>query len=251
MFKVLIVDDEKQAQTTILEKGDWTKLQIETPCTAANGHEALCAMRELHPDLVLTDVVMPEMDGFEFLKIATQEFPETRFIIISGYAHFSYAKKAIHYGALDYLLKPVDEKELNQALLSALRSLSPDFSPLRDEEIKKIMDADRAVEFIHAYIDKNYTQNIRISMFSEQFYFSKEYLARQFKARYHCGIYEYALQKRMERARELLRDPNIRIQDVARRVGYEDNNYFSKAFRSYYGISPSAWRQYERSAPGA
>jgi two-component system response regulator YesN len=88
-------------------------------------------------------------------------------------------------------------------------------------------------------------------MFSEQFYFSKEYLTRQFKARYHCGIYEYVLQKRMERARELLRDPDIRIQDVARRVGYADNNYFSKAFRSYYGISPSAWRQYERSAPGA
>ena len=80
-------------------------------------------------------------------------------------------------------------------------------------------------------------------MFADKYFFSKEYLTRQFKARYHCGIYEYVLQVRMERARELLLDPGIKIQDISQRVGYSDNNYFSKAFRTYYGISPTAFRQ--------
>ena len=96
---------------------------------------------------------------------------------------------------------------------------------------------------IHDYIDKHYSTNIKISQFADKYFFSKEYLTRQFKARYHCGIYEYVLQVRMERARDLLLNPDIKIQDIAQRVGYTDNNYFSKAFRTYYGISPTAFRQ--------
>ena len=105
------------------------------------------------------------------------------------------------------------------------------------------LDSDTVTTIIHDYIDKHYSTNIKISQFADKYFFSKEYLTRQFKARYHCGIYEYVLQVRMERARDLLLNPDIKIQDVAQRVGYADNNYFSKAFRTYYGISPTTFRQ--------
>ncbi|MEI3138287.1 MAG: helix-turn-helix transcriptional regulator [Lachnospiraceae bacterium] len=88
-----------------------------------------------------------------------------------------------------------------------------------------------------------YSSNIKISQFADKYFFSKEYLTRQFKARYHCGIYEYVLQVRMERARELLLNPEIEIQEIAQRVGYANNNYLRKAFRTYYVISPTAFRQ--------
>lgn len=243
MYKALIVDDEKPVRIAISKLGKWAHFQIEPPLMAANGKEALATMREVQPDIVFVDMNMPIMNGCEFLKTASEEFPNTRFIVISGYDDFFYAQQAIRYGAVDYLLKPIVEEDLNEAILRTLQNLSPGFTPASEEHEETNLDSDTVIEIIHDYIDKNYSQNIKISMFSDKYFFSKEYLTRQFKARYHCGIYEYVLQVRMERARELLLDPDIKIQDISQRVGYSDNNYFSKAFRTYYGISPSAFRQ--------
>ena len=80
-------------------------------------------------------------------------------------------------------------------------------------------------------------------MFAEKYYFSKEYLSRQFKNLYKCGIYEYVLKVRMEKAALLLKDNDIKIQDVGTRVGFSDNNHFSKAFKNYYNVSPSEYRK--------
>ena len=80
-------------------------------------------------------------------------------------------------------------------------------------------------------------------MFAEKYFFSIEYLTKLFKNRYHYSIYEYVLKLRMERAKELLENKENKIIDIAERLGYADNHYFSKAFRNYYGISPSQFRK--------
>lgn len=243
MYKALIIDDEKPVRIAVSKLGKWSRFHIEPPLMSANGKEALATMREVRPDIVFVDMHMPIMNGSEFLKEASEEFPDTRFIVISGYDDFTYAQQAIRYGAVDYLLKPIVEEDLNEAILRTMQSICPGFVPLDEKKEETNLDTDTVIHIIHDYIEKNYSQNIKISMFSDKYFFSKEYLTRQFKAVYHCGIYEYVLQVRMERARELLLDPEIKIQDIAQRIGYTDNNYFSKAFRTYYGISPSAFRQ--------
>lgn len=243
MFKALIIDDEKPVRIAISKLGKWARYNIEAPIMASNGKEALATMRELRPDIVFVDMQMPIMNGSDFLKEASAEFPETKYIVISGYDDFSYAQNAIRYGVLDYLLKPIVEKDLNDALLKAVQTLCPGFVPAGEEKEETNLDPDAVVSIIHDFIDKNYSQNIKISMFADKYFFSKEYLTRQFKAHYGCGIYEYVTDVRMARARDLLLDPEIKIQDIAQRVGYADTNYFSKAFRTYYGISPSAFRQ--------
>ena len=243
MWKALIIDDEKPVRIAISKLGKWSHFQIEPPLMASNGKEALTVMREIRPDLVFVDMSMPIMDGITFLKTASAEFPGSRFIIISGYDDFSYAQQAIRYGVMDYLLKPIIETDLNTAIQRAVESLCPGFTPADARKEETNLDSDTVTTIIHDYIDKHYSSNIKISQFADKYFFSKEYLTRQFKARYHCGIYEYVLQVRMERARELLLNPEIKIQEIAQRVGYADNNYFSKAFRTYYGISPTAFRQ--------
>ncbi len=80
-------------------------------------------------------------------------------------------------------------------------------------------------------------------MFSEKYFFSTEYLTRLFRGKYGFTIYEYVLKLRMERAKELLEDEDNKIIDIAERLGYADNHYFSKAFRTYYDISPSQYRK--------
>ena len=80
-------------------------------------------------------------------------------------------------------------------------------------------------------------------MFAEKYFFSQEYLNKLFKNKYGFTIYEYVLKLRMERAAELLAQPDIKISDIAERLGYADNHYFSKAFRTYYHVTPTEYRK--------
>lgn len=243
MYKALIIDDERPVQIAVQKLGNWSKYQIQPPETASNGKEALLAMRELHPDLCFVDMQMPIMNGMEYLKCASAEFPSTQFIIISGYDEFQYARSAIRYGALDYLLKPIVKEELNSAIEKAILKINPNIVFSEKEMETGSVPPEEVVKIIKEYIDKNYNANIKLSMFTDRYFFSKEYLSKLFKSQYGCGIYTYVQEVRMKRAKDLLENPDIKIQSISERLGYADNNYFSKAFKNYYGMSPTKWRK--------
>ncbi|MCM1267282.1 MAG: AraC family transcriptional regulator [Bacteroidales bacterium] len=243
MYKALIIDDEKPVQIAIQKLGHWNAYRIEQPRLAVNGKDGLQAMREFHPDIVFVDMNMPVMDGASFLQAASQEFPNSQYIVVSGYDQFSYAQQALRYGACEYLLKPVEEEALNSAIEKAILRLDPEAVFAPEETAQANISPEEVVAIIKEYIESHYNQNIRITMFSEQYFFSTEYLTRLFRNRYGCTIYEYVQKLRMERAKELLEDENNKILDIAERLGYTDNHYFSKAFRNYYDISPSQYRK--------
>ncbi len=243
MYKALIVDDEKAVQIAIGKLGKWHTYHMDPPSLASNGKEGLYAMRELRPDIVFVDMQMPVMNGIEFLKNAKDEFPDAKYIVISGYDDFYYAQNSIKLGAIDYILKPIVEEELNTSIKKALHLLDPSMDFTKTEEEDQSISAGEVAAIMKDYIDKNYSQNLKLSYFSDKYYFSKEYLSKIFKANYEIGIYEYVLQVRMERAKELLLDDSLKIQWISDRLGYTDSNYFSKAFRNYYGITPSQFRK--------
>jgi two-component system response regulator YesN len=242
MYKALIIDDEKSVQIAVSKLGKWRTYQIEPPTTASNGKQGLFAMRELHPDIVFVDMQMPIMNGIDFLKNIQTEFPQTKCIVISGYDDFSYAQNAIKYGAIDYILKPIVEEELNASIEKAILQINPTMSISADMIEESNISPNEIVAIIKDFIDKNYSQNLKLSMFSDKYFFSKEYLSKIFKANYEIGIYEYILKVRMERAKELLSNETMKVQLISERLGYADSNYFSKAFRNYYGITPSQFR---------
>lgn len=243
MYKALIIDDEKPVRIAISKLGHWNHYHIAMPEMTSNGMEALSTMREIRPDLVFVDMNMPVMDGCTFLEKASVEFPDSQFIVVSGYDEFAYAQRAIHYGVTDYLLKPIEEEELNHAIEKAILRINPEEKFGRDDENIDGTSPEEVIDIIKDYIDNNYYTNIKITMFSEKYFFSIEYLTKLFKSRYGYSIYEYVLKLRMERARELLSHEENKIIDIARRLGYADNHYFSKAFRNYYGVSPSQYRK--------
>lgn len=243
MYKALIIDDEKPVQIAIQKLGHWRQYHMDPPQLAVNGKDSLSAMREFHPDIVFVDMNMPVMDGASFLMKASQEFPASQYIVVSGYDQFSYAQQAIRYGACEYLLKPVVEEELNAAIEKALLRIDPAASFLQPKDTQEEISPEEVVCIIKEYIESNYCQNIKITMFAEKYFFSIEYLTKLFRNKYGFTIYEYVLKLRMERARELLEDETNKIIDIAGRLGYADNHYFSKAFRTYYHISPSQYRR--------
>lgn len=108
MYKVMIVDDESWAIKGICNAFDWERYGFEITGTFTSAHQAWEAILLQEPDLVFTDIRMPDISGLELMKLAKARGLSTEFVIISGYAEFEYAQEALRFGALDYFLKPLD-----------------------------------------------------------------------------------------------------------------------------------------------
>jgi two-component system response regulator YesN len=96
---------------------------------------------------------------------------------------------------------------------------------------------------IKNYIEQYYYREIKLKFFADRYFLSKEYLSKLFKEEFGYNIYEYLLRIRMEQARKLLADPEVKVVSVAGHLGYHDQYYFSKAFKTYYGITPTEFRE--------
>ncbi|MFK7697297.1 response regulator [Paenibacillus sp. HJGM_3] len=116
MFKALIVDDEPQIRKGLRTIISWEQYGFTVVGEASDGMDALQAAREQQPDLVITDVRMPRMDGMELSRELRSVRPDTQVLVLSGYNEFAYAKEALRHGVADYLLKPVDPAELGRSL---------------------------------------------------------------------------------------------------------------------------------------
>lgn len=118
MIGVLLVDDEQFARQGLRNLIDWRACGYEVIGEADNGEEALRLIQELRPELVITDIRMPVLDGLELIRrVSSSGAAAPKFIIVSGYDDFKYAQQAMRYGVCDFLLKPVDQDELQEILL--------------------------------------------------------------------------------------------------------------------------------------
>ena len=109
-YKILLVDDEEEVRTSIIRKIDWEKTGFTVIGDAENGRDALEKIELLEPDVVLTDIRMPYMDGLELAAELHRSRPSIRLVIFSGYDDFEYAKQAIRLDITEYILKPVQKE---------------------------------------------------------------------------------------------------------------------------------------------
>ncbi|WNS46054.1 response regulator [Paenibacillus sp. MMS20-IR301] len=117
MYKVVLADDETIALEGLLSLTDWEELGFEICGACENGEAALAVIAQSKPDLVITDIRMPGIDGLELIRrVRGLEIEQPIFIVLSGYGEFEYARTAIRYGVKHYLLKPVIEAEWDKAL---------------------------------------------------------------------------------------------------------------------------------------
>lgn len=123
MYKLLIVDDEKQAREGIKRLLSWEDYGIIICGEATNGQEALKIMEEQNPDILLLDIQMPVMSGLELAKRIHDSNLDCKFIVLSGYDDFELVRKAMKYGAVDYLLKPSGKEEIIRTIEELIDSL--------------------------------------------------------------------------------------------------------------------------------
>lgn len=144
MFKVLIIDDEPYLREGLKHIVDWKANGFEICGEAADGDEGYRKILDLKPDIILLDIQMPGKLGLEILKDARKNGIEGRFIIISGYSNFKYAKEAIKYGVKEYLLKPIDEDELLEIALKLKKEI--------EEENKRKNSKDKNKQALLEYV---------------------------------------------------------------------------------------------------
>ncbi|MCX7708781.1 MAG: response regulator, partial [Clostridia bacterium] len=118
MLKVLLVDDEEIIRSGIAQGIDWAQLGFQVIGEAEDGEQALQAVKEMRPDVVITDIKMPFMDGLQFIEAVKPQYPNVSIIIISGHDEFHYAQKAVKLGAYDYILKPIELEYLKEILVN-------------------------------------------------------------------------------------------------------------------------------------
>lgn len=404
MYSILIVDDERYMREGIAKILPWERLNIGWVETAESGTKALKKMEFHMPDIVLTDIEMKNMDGLALIRKMNQINPRLRIIVLTGHDDFSYVRECCRMDVHDYLLKPVDETQLTQVILTQIQALEQSqkrtmemvsglteqlrvekafhqfFQQPEDmEQITEILDnygyqkeelfqaavivpssmvknewishqelldlsmksvcveqiecqrhgitfrdkngllvvllfcgagqrslntlrscclhmlndtyflwmreiggsvsqdmvnllmqiqtADKdavyrigrsfleqlltdgkdqyenVVASAKQYISLHLDQPLSVAELAGQFYLSVTYFSKLFKKTEGVGCNYYIMCQRMEKAKELLKQDQIRIREAARQVGYKDVNYFSLTFKKYVGVSPAEYRE--------
>lgn len=117
MYKLLVVDDEEEVRQGLIQKIEWHKYNFEIIGEAQNGREALDIIEEIVPDIIITDISMPIMNGLELSEYVKLNYPTIKTVILTGYDDFNYAQQAIRFGVEDYILKPVLPKDIDELLI--------------------------------------------------------------------------------------------------------------------------------------
>lgn len=166
-LKILIVEDEIRIAQLIKKIIKWDEIGLDCIGVADNGQTALNIIDELEPDIVITDIRMPIVNGLELIKITRQKNEHIKFIIVSGYKEFDYAHKAIQYGVNDYLLKPINEEEINKVLREIYIELDQNRYKRKEEEFlrKEITESRKIIKSqflssVVANIDSYYSEEM-------------------------------------------------------------------------------------------
>ena len=262
MIRLLIADDEKlerEALAELVQRRFEREVVLEV---AENGRKAADTAVLWGADLILMDIEMPGMSGLDAARAVLAQRPSCRVIFVTAYSLFQYAHEAVHLGACDYLLKPVDPDELEASVRRAMRQIETERKleelaaaqpqPEQTETEEEAEDAPEEGEnsqtalvmaHVRRYLEDNYMFDLSLDSVGEILHISPAYLSAQFKKYQKMNFLDCLTELRINAAKELLSDPFRSSAEVASMVGYEDASYFARAFKKRTGMTPTQYRR--------
>jgi YesN/AraC family two-component response regulator len=249
---ILVVEDEPLTRKGLLKALEaWSAGQY-TIKACDNGYDALAVFGEEAVDLLITDIRMPEISGLELVeRLEKLEEPLPPVILLSGYADFAYAQQAIRMGVINYLLKPVSNGKLIEAVEQALLVKA---KRARQGMMEKIVDpvlldanangtdAGDSIQLAIRYIDEHLDQAFGLHEVAEHVHLNASYFSVLFKDQMQITFSDYLTRRRLQRAKEMLVKTRLPIVEIAERVGYKTAKYFNKIFKDHEGTSPGQYR---------
>lgn len=274
MYRILIADDEDIERRVLrrkLERNFGDSCEI---LEALNGREVLNLYREKAPHILILDIEMPGITGLEAAERIRQKDRACSIIFLTAFDEFSYARKAITVGALDYLLKPCAEKELLSAVEEGIRRADRAEAAKAAAAEEAAAPGKRGVsgirpgsagsgqqgesggagdlqegkglrgqqEIIRSFIDRNFMYDLSVQDIAAELGYSEAYFCKLFKQYFGQSFVSYLTEYRIDKAVKMMEDMSVSVKDAGKAVGYSDPNYFTKVFKRVKGLNPSEYR---------
>lgn len=254
MYQVMIADDEPNSLNKLAEFIQTADPDFHIISKSFSAEDALFDLRMVRPDLVLTDIRMPVIDGLSLLQQMRATGWDGYAAVITGYNDFRYAQQAIRLNVFEYLVKPVIHEDI-AGLLSRTKQLLDEeqakIAKLRSEIQAQLQQDDfeetegRLPYHIiqaKAYIKDHYAEPITLTQVAKFVSVSPVYLSASYVKYCEQNFLEYVTHFRITKAKELLKTTNLQVQEIAQKVGYIDVPYFSRVFRRLTGFTPRDFR---------
>ncbi|MFI3168453.1 MAG: response regulator [Faecalibacterium sp.] len=296
MYRVAVIDDEDLIVQGLVRAMPWAKYDCEVVATASDGVAAIEMVGQKQPDILFTDIRMPNMDGLSMIAALRSEYPDLQVTILSGYPNFDYAQRAISLGVARYVLKPSRFVELEEALEQMVKNLQEiaarraraaakaqekaALAALQGEEVQAFAETalaaaqdaesaqgdgtqeeeaesapisapdspavENAQNFIvhnaQAYIREHYAEKLTLGDVAAQVYVSQWHLSKLISRYTKQSFFDLLNGARIDKAKELLCDPALRVWEISEMVGFAEVTHFSRIFKKIVGMSANEYR---------
>lgn len=261
MYKVVIIDDEPVIVKGLSRLMPWEEYDCEVVGTASDGLEGLELIRNVKPHIVFSDIYMPRLNGLMMAAALKSEFEDLELTILTGYRDFELVQQALNIGVCRFVLKPSDMEELKEALEAMIlklkkRGIMPetketeDLSEQKTEEQTELQteqgQEDEAGNFLVKnalkYMQSHFERKLTLAEVAERIFVSQWHLSKLLNKHTGQSFSDLLNTIRIERAKELLKDPSLRVGDVAEKVGFLDIAHFSRVFKKITGMSANEYR---------
>ncbi|WP_150202764.1 response regulator transcription factor [Streptococcus constellatus] len=240
MYSIMIVEDEYLVRQGISSLVDFKKFNMQVIGEAENGIEAWEKIQAECPDIILTDINMPQMNGIKLAQLAREQYPQLHIIFLTGYDDFDYALSAVKLGADDYLLKPFSREDVEAMLIKVKEKLDKE---KKQQQVHELVEKAEFSDLEQAIHDRLADTELSLKSLSFQLGFNSSYLSVLIKKELGLPFQDYLIQERMKRAKLLLLTTDLKVYEIAEQVGFEDMNYFSQRFKQIVGVTPRQFKK--------
>jgi YesN/AraC family two-component response regulator len=241
LYSIVIVDDEKWALPYLKSLFDRADLGFAVTASCLNSRDALSFLEKGKPDVLITDIRMPEINGLELIEHARLMGIPFEVIIISGFTEFSYARQAISLGVIEYIVKPVTAKNAAE-VLQKIRKRIEEKRKIKQMPGEELPENDNIFYSLLRYIEKNFNRRLYLRDIAKKFGLTPNYCCKLFSKVKGMTFSQYVTSLRMNKASLLLKCPDLSINKIALMVGFDDYTYFEKVFKRVFRHTPTEFR---------
>ena len=245
-YTLMLVEDERNILYGMKNAILCHNALVSEILTAENGREALELLEERVPDIIITDIRMPEIDGTELVRRIREQGYEMPVIILTALTDFAIARDLIHYQIQNYIVKPFSIEEILKETEVAIGELKKRSQMKMAQKIVKEFPPSsenllisQAVEYIGSHL----AGAASLNDISGALHVSKAYLSTLFKREMNTTVTDFVTKQRMKEAKKLLLETDMLVSEIYLKVGYQSDKYFIKVFKELEGITPLAYRK--------
>ncbi|MCL2163613.1 MAG: response regulator [Oscillospiraceae bacterium] len=245
MYKLVIAEDEYEIRTGLSDYFKWDMVGFELMGQAESGKQALEIIDNNEVDVLLTDIVMPDMTGIELAAELSIRKPNIKIVFLSGYRDFEYAQQAISYRVKKYLTKPTKYHELLETFMELKNELDLE---KRTFPIKQLINytedeisPGKTIIAVNKYVSDNY-KDASLKKAAEIVHMNPYYLSKFYKEKTGRNFSDLVLSHKMKHAAQFIKTSDDMVYEISEKVGYSNSKNFTRTFKKYFGVSPREYK---------